>query len=109
MKLILTSNAHPNDLYKDGLQRQKFIKSMDILKEKILVYKLEGDIDYRTKNFIEVDDNIKSAYSEEEIDKLIRNNYGSEPNNTNYIKTICYFIKIWTITIICRSYSIIIN
>ena len=86
MKLILTSNAHPNDLYKDGLQRQKFIKSMDILKEKILVYKLEGDIDYRTKNFIEVDDNIKSAYSEEEIDKLIRNNYGSEPNNTNYIK-----------------------
>ena len=49
MKLILTSNAHPNDLYKDGLQRQKFIKSMDILKEKILVYKLEGDIDYEQK------------------------------------------------------------
>ena len=86
MKLILTSNAHPNDLYKDGLQRQKFIKSMDILKEKILVYKLEGDIDYRTKNFIEVDDNIKSAYSEEEIDKLIKDNYGSEPINTNYIE-----------------------
>ena len=86
MKLILTSNAHPNDLYKDGLQRQKFIKSMDILKEKILVYKLEGDLDYRTKNFIEVDDNIKSAYSEEEIDKLIKDNYGSEPINTNYIE-----------------------
>ena len=86
MKLILTSNAHPNDLYKDGLQRQKFIKSMDILKEKILVYKLEGDIDYRTKNFIEVDDNTKSAYSEEEIEKLIKDNYGSEPTNTNYIE-----------------------
>jgi cell division protein ZapE len=86
MKLILTSNAHPNDLYKDGLQRQKFIKSMDILKEKILVYKLEGDIDYRTKNFIEVDDNTKSAYSEEEIEKLIKDNYGSEPINTNYIE-----------------------
>ena len=86
MKLILTSNAHPNELYKDGLQRQKFIKSMDILKEKILVYKLEGDIDYRTKNFIEVDDNTKSVYSEEEIDKLIKDNYGSEPINTNYIE-----------------------
>ena len=86
MKLILTSNAHPNDLYKDGLQRQKFIKSMDILKEKILVYKLEGDIDYRTKNFIEVDDKTKSAYSEEEINKLIKDNYGSEPINTNYIE-----------------------
>ena len=86
MKLILTSNAHPNDLYKDGLQRQKFIKSMDILKEKILVYKLEGDIDYRTKNFIEVDDNTKSVYSEEEIDKLIKDNYGSELINTNYIE-----------------------
>ena len=86
MKLILTSNAHPNDLYKDGLQRQKFIKSMDILEEKILVYKLEGDIDYRTKNFIEVDDNTKSVYSEEEIDKLIKDNYGSELINTNYIE-----------------------
>ena len=86
MKLILTSNAHPNDLYKDGLQRQKFIKSMDILKEKILVYKLEGDLDYRTKNFIEVDDKTKSAYSEEEINKLIKDNYGSEPINTNYIE-----------------------
>ena len=86
MKLILTSNAHPNDLYKDGLQRQKFIKSMDILKEKILVYKLEGDIDYRTKNFIKVDDNTKSVYSEEEIDKLIKDNYGSEHIDTNYIE-----------------------
>ena len=58
----------------------------DILKEKILVYKLEGDIDYRTKNFIEVDDNTKSVYSEEEIDKLIKDNYGSELINTNYIE-----------------------
>ena len=86
MKLILTSHAHPNDLYKDGLQRQKFIKSTDIPKEKILAYKLEGDIDYRTKNFIEVDDNTKSVYSEEEIDKLIKDNHGSELINTNYIE-----------------------
>ena len=64
MKLILTSNAHPNDLYKDGLQRQKFIKSI-YLKRENFIYKLE-DIDYRTKNFIEVDDNTKSVYSEEE-------------------------------------------
>jgi len=87
MKIILTSNAHPNDLYKDGLQRQKFIKAMDTLKEKILVFKLEGDVDYRSKNFIEIDDNNKkSHYSEEEIEKLIKNNYGTDSINHNYIE-----------------------
>ena len=54
MKVILTSNAHPNDLYQNGLQRQKFIKSMNIFADKIKIFKLEGDIDYRTKNLIEL-------------------------------------------------------
>merc|ERR1711991_697961 len=77
MKIILTSNAHPNDLYKDGLQRQKFIKSMKIFADKIKIFKLEGDVDYRTKNLIELNKNDKgSSYSEDEIFKVINNNFG---------------------------------
>ena len=77
MKIILTSNAHPNDLYKDGLQRQKFIKSMKIFADKIKIFKLEGNVDYRTKNLIELNKNDKgSSYSEDEIFKVINNNFG---------------------------------
>ena len=35
--LILTSNVHPNDLYKDGLQRKKFLDSIKILTDKLPV------------------------------------------------------------------------
>ena len=77
IKIILTSNAHPNDLYKDGLQRQKFIKSMNIFSDKIKIFKLEGDVDYRTKNLIDLNKNdIGSSYSEDEIFNVIKNNFG---------------------------------
>ena len=77
MKVILTSNVHPNDLYQNGLQRQKFIKSMNIFADKIKIFKLEGDVDYRTKNLIELNKKkIGIGYSEEEILNVIRNNFG---------------------------------
>ena len=77
MKVILTSNAHPNDLYQNGLQRQKFIKSINIFADKIKIFKLEGDIDYRTKNLIELNKkDIRSGYSEEDILNVISDNFG---------------------------------
>ena len=83
-KLILTSNVHPDDLYKDGLQRQKFLKSINLLKEKIEIYKLDGGIDYRTKNIIELDKkDSKVMFSEEKIIALIKENFGIDegPND----------------------------
>ena len=77
MKVILTSNAHPNVLYQNGLQRQKFIKSMNIFADKIKIFKLEGDVDYRTKNLIELNKKkIGIGYSEEEILNVISDNFG---------------------------------
>ena len=38
--LILTSNAHPNDLYKDGLQRAKFLKTINFINKNFFIYNL---------------------------------------------------------------------
>ncbi|MEM9170984.1 MAG: cell division protein ZapE, partial [Pseudomonadota bacterium] len=46
---VSTSNRHPNDLYKDGLNRQLFLPFIDLLQEKNDVMELESETDYRLK------------------------------------------------------------
>ncbi len=85
-KLIMTSNVHPDDLYKNGLQREKFLNSLSIVKEKIDIYELGGDIDYRSKYIIEKDlVSINKIYSEHEIKDLIKSSFGINFSNNNKV------------------------
>lgn len=45
--IVITSNRVPDDLYKDGLQREKFLPFIDLLKEKLDLLHLASDTDYR--------------------------------------------------------------
>lgn len=45
--VVTTSNRHPDDLYKDGLQRDKFLPFIDLLKDKLDLLQLEAHQDYR--------------------------------------------------------------
>jgi cell division protein ZapE len=47
--LVATSNAHPDDLYKDGLQRQQFQPAIQMLKENTEVVHTDGSVDYRLR------------------------------------------------------------
>jgi cell division protein ZapE len=47
--LITTSNAEPNELYKDGLQRQRFLPAIEMLKTNTQVIHMDGDVDYRLR------------------------------------------------------------
>jgi len=74
-KIIITSNSHPNDLYKDGLQREKFIKSIMTCTEKLKIFKLDGEIDYRSRNIIDISRGKDYLYSEIDILNLIKDNF----------------------------------
>ena len=47
LTVIATSNRKPDDLYKDGLQRERFVPFIDLVKERLDVMELGGDHDYR--------------------------------------------------------------
>ena len=47
--IVTTSNVHPDDLYRDGLQRAQFLPAIEALKEHTEVVFLGGDTDYRLR------------------------------------------------------------
>lgn len=45
--IIITSNRHPDELYQDGLQRNKFLEFINIIKNQLDLFYLNHNIDYR--------------------------------------------------------------
>jgi cell division protein ZapE len=47
--LVATSNEHPDRLYAGGLQRERFLPAIALIKEHVEVYHFDGDTDYRLR------------------------------------------------------------
>lgn len=72
--VVATSNRHPRDLYKDGLQRERFLPFIDIFVDKMEVIELDSGTDYRLQRLQELDIYItpNSAKADSKLEKAFK-------------------------------------
>lgn len=92
ISLITTSNIAPNQLYKNGLQRDRFLPAINWLEKKLMVHYLESDKDYRqrhlTKNAVFLTPN-NQQNNQNILNNLLKiTNEKFNLNNQNKILTI---------------------
>jgi len=73
--IMLTSNAKIENLYKNGLQRDKFIRHISQLEESFVVYEFIGDKDYRLKNINLNSSKSGKDFSQDQIFDFIKKNF----------------------------------
>jgi len=74
LTVIATSNRAPDDLYKNGLQRDRFLPFIELVKQRLEVLELGGGQDYRMDRMRELDKYLTplGAWATKKLDEAFR-------------------------------------
>lgn len=87
--VIATSNRKPDDLYRDGLQRDRFLPFIELLKQRLEVLELGGAQDYRMGRMREFDLYLTplGAWANAKLDEAFRALSGGSDGEPRVLRT----------------------
>lgn len=81
VRLLISSNSHPDNLYKDGLQRAKFLKTIDFINKNFFIHNLSGIEDYRLREIAEFDSSGKDRNCDESVKIFLLRTFSKDITN----------------------------
>ena len=81
-RLMITSNSHPDDLYKNGLQRVKFLKTINFINNNFFIHHLLGTEDYRLREIAHFDSSTNDKNSDISVRDFLQRTFNPEITNT---------------------------
>jgi cell division protein ZapE len=89
MTVVATSNRAPDDLYKDGLQRDRFLPFIELLKQRLEILELGGGHDYRMDRLRELDVYLTplGAWANAKLDEAFRALAGGADGEPRVLRT----------------------
>jgi cell division protein ZapE len=89
LTVIATSNRAPDDLYKDGLQRDRFLPFIDLLKQRLEILELGGGHDYRMGRLREFDLYLTplGSWADKKLDEAFRAMSGGLDGEPRVLRT----------------------
>ena len=89
LTVIATSNRKPDDLYKDGLQRDRFLPFIDLIKQRLEILELGGEHDYRLDRLRNFDVYLtpSGAWANAKLDEAFRALSGGAEGEPRVLRT----------------------
>jgi cell division protein ZapE len=89
LTVIATSNRAPDDLYKNGLQRDRFLPFIELLKQRLEILELGGGHDYRMDRIRELDVYLTplGSWADKKLDEAFRALTGGQDGEPRVLRT----------------------
>ena len=81
-RLFISSNSDPDNLYKDGLQRAKFLQTINFINKNFFIHHLLGSEDYRLKEIAKFDSSAKDGNSFGGVKDFLRRTFNQDITDT---------------------------